>query len=86
MKIYTVFGYDGVGTARRIKDEVVEELQRLGKTWTQVTEAVRSQALKPQEQPKKPIALQEGLDLAGLIDEAKRIDIMLDALSLQLAS
>ncbi|TFK29743.1 dihydroorotate dehydrogenase [Coprinopsis marcescibilis] len=36
VQLYTSFGYDGVGAPRRIKDELVEELKKEGKTWIQV--------------------------------------------------
>jgi len=36
VQIYTSFGYNGVGTCRRIKDELVELLEKEGKTWEQV--------------------------------------------------
>lgn len=36
VQLYTRFGYEGAGTARRIKDELVAELKKEGKTWKQV--------------------------------------------------
>jgi dihydroorotate dehydrogenase len=36
VQIYTVFGYDGVGACRRIKDELVEVLRNEGTTWQEV--------------------------------------------------
>ena len=36
VQIYTSFGYNGVGTCRRIKDELVKLLEKEGKTWGQV--------------------------------------------------
>ncbi|CAE6527624.1 unnamed protein product [Rhizoctonia solani] len=58
IQLYTAFGYSGVGTARRIKDELTDELKRLGTTWDKlVSEAIQSQAwVKPQGQK----ALDEG--------------------------
>ncbi|CAE6482131.1 unnamed protein product [Rhizoctonia solani] len=58
IQLYTAFGYSGVGTARRIKDELTDELKQLGTTWDKiVSEAIQSQAwVKPQGQK----ALDEG--------------------------
>ncbi|KAI6126072.1 hypothetical protein EDD16DRAFT_1690747 [Pisolithus croceorrhizus] len=36
VQLYTEFGYDGVGTCRRIKDELASLLKREGKTWRDV--------------------------------------------------
>ena len=36
IQLLTVFGYDGAGTCRRIKDELTEELARSGTTWRRV--------------------------------------------------
>ncbi|KAJ1307127.1 hypothetical protein OPQ81_001245 [Rhizoctonia solani] len=42
IQLYTAFGYSGVGTARRIKDELSDELRRLNTTWERVVdEAVK---------------------------------------------
>ena len=50
IQLYTVFGYDGAGTCRRIKDELTEELARSGTTWRGVVEqAVRENAAVPPE-------------------------------------
>lgn len=53
VQIYTSFGYNGVGTCRRIKDELVELLQKEGKTWNQIVkEAVEKHSLKePENKP-----------------------------------
>jgi dihydroorotate dehydrogenase len=50
VQIYTSFGYNGVGTSRRIKDELVELLEKEGKTWDQVVkEALNTYSLKEPE-------------------------------------
>lgn len=36
VQIYTAFGYDGPGTARRIKDEIAAQLRKEGTTWEKV--------------------------------------------------
>jgi len=36
VQVYTSFGYDGAGTCRRIKDELVEALDKENKTWEEV--------------------------------------------------
>ena len=36
VQLYTSMGYEGPGTARRIKDEVVEILEREGTTWSAI--------------------------------------------------
>ncbi|KAH6915877.1 dihydroorotate dehydrogenase [Coprinopsis sp. MPI-PUGE-AT-0042] len=47
VQLYTRFGYEGAGTARRIKDELVVELRKEGKTWKQVVaESVDKTSLK----------------------------------------
>ena len=47
VQLYTSFGYDGVGTARRIKDELSEELKKLGTTWKDVVrESVQRTSLQ----------------------------------------
>jgi dihydroorotate dehydrogenase len=36
VQVYTSFGYDGAGACRRIKDQLVEALNKEGKTWGEV--------------------------------------------------
>lgn len=38
VQLYTSFGYAGVGTCRRIKDELSEALEREGTTWQEVAD------------------------------------------------
>lgn len=66
VQIYTSFGYNGVGTCRRIKDELVDLLAREGKTWDQVVkEAVEKHSLKEPE--KKPSTMDQ------LVSEAEEL-------------
>ncbi|KAG8770338.1 Dihydroorotate dehydrogenase (quinone), mitochondrial [Ceratobasidium sp. 428] len=67
VQLYTSFGYSGVGTARRIKDELTDELKRERTTWQQVvSDAVKTHAwVKPQGQK----ALDEGeRELRDMLD------------------
>ncbi|KAG9122530.1 Dihydroorotate dehydrogenase (quinone), mitochondrial [Ceratobasidium sp. 392] len=52
VQLYTSFGYTGVGTARRIKDELTDLLRQEGTTWQQVvSESVKAYAwVKPEGQ------------------------------------
>ncbi|KAG8714142.1 Dihydroorotate dehydrogenase (quinone), mitochondrial [Ceratobasidium sp. 395] len=67
VQLYTSFGYNGVGTARRIKDELADQLKREGTTWQQVvSDAVKAHAwVKPEGQK----ALDEGeRELRDMLD------------------
>jgi dihydroorotate dehydrogenase len=73
VQIYTSFGYDGVGTCRRIKDELSELLAKDGTTWESVVnQAVNELSFK---QPEKQAA--EG-SISLLIEEAKELGKLLD--------
>ncbi|KAG8699175.1 Dihydroorotate dehydrogenase (quinone), mitochondrial [Ceratobasidium sp. 394] len=74
VQLYTSFGYNGVGTARRIKDELTEELRRQGTTWQQVvTNAIREHAwVKPEGEK-------------GLEEGERELRAMLDGLGKQLS-
>lgn len=78
IQVYTSFGYDGVGAPRRIKDELVDELKKEGKTWDQVVkESVAKLSLKgspPTAEVKKGEAavsqlIAEAEHLIGLLDK-----------------
>ncbi|KAF8676185.1 dihydroorotate dehydrogenase family Type 2 subfamily [Rhizoctonia solani] len=75
IQLYTAFGYSGVGTARRIKDELSDELKRLNTTWEQVVDGtIKSQAwVKPEGQK-------------ALDDGEQELRDMLDVLGKQLAA
>ncbi|KZS90747.1 hypothetical protein SISNIDRAFT_414926 [Sistotremastrum niveocremeum HHB9708] len=71
VQIYTSFGYGGAGTARRIKDELSEELQREGKTWSEVSsEAVRKLSAKGFPKQNSTRTTDLGKDLGELTVES----------------
>ena len=76
VQVFTSFGYDGVGACRRIKDQLVDELEKEGKTWEQIVdEAVRKLSLKEvQSQEPKENNVQQ------LILEAQELKALLDQL------
>lgn len=39
VQLYTSFGYDGAGTCRRIKDQLVAALDKENKTWGEVVQS-----------------------------------------------
>lgn len=79
VQIYTSFGYDGVGTCRRIKDELVDELAKEGKTWGQVSkEAIERLSWK------EPPA--ETRDVRQLVAEAEELKVLLDKLGEKMES
>lgn len=76
VQVYTGFGYDGVGACRRIKDQLVDELGREGKTWSEVVnEAVAKLSLKEVE---KPTEIDQTSAISLLIAEAHELKTMLD--------
>ena len=79
MQVYTGFGYDGVGTCRRIKDELMSLLKAEGKTWRGVVdESVQTLSWKKPEEP-KPIEAGE-VTVGKLIEEAEELKVLLDRL------
>jgi dihydroorotate dehydrogenase len=73
VQVYTSFGYDGIGACRRIKDELVDELAKEGKTWAQVSkEAVERLSWK--EPPP------ETRDVLQLVREAEELKELLETL------
>ncbi|KAF8751824.1 dihydroorotate dehydrogenase family Type 2 subfamily [Rhizoctonia solani] len=81
IQLYTAFGYSGVGTARRIKDELSDELKRLNTTWEQVVDgAIKSQAwVKPEGQKALDEGEQELRDMLDFDDETRRIAQLAEA-------
>ena len=74
VQLYTEFGYNGVGTCRRVKDELASLLRAEGKTWRDVVqESVGSLSL--QEVPRGGEAAIE-----NLIEEAQELKSLLDKL------
>ncbi|KAH9029891.1 hypothetical protein EDB84DRAFT_1495575 [Lactarius hengduanensis] len=69
VQLYTAFGYDGVGTCRRIKDELTEELARRGTTWHDVVkQAVSENAAAPRAAGVQQL-VRQAEELKGLLDE-----------------
>ncbi|KAK7685102.1 hypothetical protein QCA50_011939 [Cerrena zonata] len=78
VQLYTEFGYDGVGAIRRIKDELSEELKKLGMTWQDVVrESVQRTSL--QEKVEAIPALKSEATVQLLIQEAEELKKLLDA-------
>ena len=51
VQLYTAFACNGVGTPRRIKDEITQILEAQGKTWMDVVK--EAQLAAPQENKQK---------------------------------
>lgn len=82
VQIYTGFGYDGAGACRRIKDQVVDSLEKEGKTWAElVNTAVEQFSVKPESKPLPvpKVAPGEG-SVSTLIEEAEELKKLLDRL------
>lgn len=70
VQVYTSFGYDGVGACRRIKDQLVDELAKEGKTWQQVVdEAIGKLSLKESQEPTVRQLILEAQELKVLLDQ-----------------
>ena len=63
MQLYTSFAHNGVGTPRRIKDEITQILGAQGKTWMEVVKEGQLAALQ-ENKPKKKELLNEKTKLA----------------------
>jgi dihydroorotate dehydrogenase len=76
VQLYTVFGYDGAGACRRIKDELTEELARRNTTWRSVVEqAVRENAAAPSESVGVQQLIRQAEELHVVLNElAERMD------------
>ena len=82
VQIYTGFGYDGAGACRRIKDQVIDSLEKEGKTWAElVNTAVEQFSIKPGSKPLlvPKVAPGEG-SVSTLIEEAEELKKLLDRL------
>ena len=74
VQVYTSFGYDGVGACRRIKDQLVDELVKEGKTWEQVVDEAVGKLSLNESPESKEITVQQ------LIAEAEELKVLLDQL------
>jgi dihydroorotate dehydrogenase len=81
--VYTAFGYDGPGCCRRIKDELVRELEREGTTWDEVVRnAVEKSSLRA-EVSERNVEREDNSTAIGvkvLIKEAEELRDLLDRL------
>ncbi|KAL4244020.1 Dihydroorotate dehydrogenase (quinone), mitochondrial [Abortiporus biennis] len=76
VQVYTGFGYDGVGFVRRVKDEIVEELKKEGKSWNDIVkESVDKLSWKERKSER------EDGEVGLLIREAEELKNWLDALN-----
>jgi dihydroorotate dehydrogenase len=76
VQLYTVFGFDGAGACRRIKDELTEELARRNTTWRSIVEqAVRENAAAPSESVGVEQLIRQAEELHVVLNElAERMD------------
>jgi dihydroorotate dehydrogenase len=76
VQLYTVFGFDGAGACRRIKDELTEELARRDTTWRSIVEqAVRENAAAPSESVGVEQLIRQAEELHVVLNElAERMD------------
>ncbi|KAI0690219.1 dihydroorotate dehydrogenase [Cytidiella melzeri] len=85
VQLYTSFGYDGVGTCRRIKDELAEELRKEGTTWAEVVSRAVAEKSYKQAPLSQPVLPGEG-SVGQLIQEAEELRKLLDSLGDRLDS
>ena len=82
VQLYTSFGYAGVGTCRRIKDELTEALARENSTWKEVVDkAVKELSAKEKvvARDAEPVMKEED-GIQTLVKEALAIRDQLEAL------
>jgi len=65
VQLYTSFSHNGVGTPRRIKDEITQILEAQGKTWMDVVKEGQLAALQEPPQETSKLAEQAGKVLAA---------------------
>lgn len=74
VQLYTNFAYDGPGAARRVKDEIKDELERAGETWSSlVSKAVEEKSWKepPEEERTVKQLITEAEGLKKMLDDYK---------------
>ncbi|KAG6374690.1 Dihydroorotate dehydrogenase-domain-containing protein [Boletus reticuloceps] len=82
VQVYTSFGYDGVGTCRRIKDELISILRAEGKTWRGVVDEAVQTLSRKEPEPQQPNPVEPGEATIGkLIEEAEELKGLLDRLA-----
>jgi dihydroorotate dehydrogenase len=81
VQMYTAFGYDGPGAARRVKDELVGLLKKEGKSWNEVvkesvgrTALKKSEVLQVQSVPVAAAGEKQVSEVGKLIKEAEEIE------------
>lgn len=72
IQLLTVFGYDGAGTCRRIKDELTEELARTGTTWRRIV----GQAMQ-----ENTTASRHSVGVQQLVRQAEELHVLLNELA-----
>ena len=87
VQVYTGFGYDGAGACRRIKDQLVEALDKERKTWKEVVkQSVEELSAKPREVKNNVVAVVPGEGrVKQLIEEAEELKKLLDRLGENMA-
>ncbi|KAI6113183.1 Dihydroorotate dehydrogenase-domain-containing protein [Pisolithus croceorrhizus] len=81
VQLYTEFGYDGVGTCRRIKDELASLLKREGNTWGDVVNESTARLSWKEPPTPLPAPVREGEATIGkLVEEAKMLLSLVDQL------
>ncbi|KII85891.1 hypothetical protein PLICRDRAFT_44315 [Plicaturopsis crispa FD-325 SS-3] len=71
VQIYTSFGYDGVGTCRRIKDQLAAALEKEGTTWEAVTNKAVAELSLKETNARGTVGqlLEEARELEKLVDK-----------------
>lgn len=76
VQVYTGFGYDGVGSCRRIKDQIAEQLAKEGTTWGEVVKKAVGELSLKGEVTRRDV---DG-SISQLISEAKKLQGLLEEL------
>lgn len=77
VQLYTSFGYDGVGTPRRIKDELTQLLKAQGTTWCAVMRSAIEEKSWKEPPPPEPVRPEE-VTVQQLVAEAEELKRLLD--------
>ena len=80
VQVYTGFGYDGAGMCRRIKDQLVEALEREGLSWSEVVQKAVAELSLKERPPTDDIAVRNNGTIEELIAEAQELKSLLDKL------